>query len=351
MRARGRRLLSWRGTALLPSVDGGLMGLARGVWRGRVERRADLIGPAQGAQPGPGGSPDGLLDEQFLRQLERLALVARLPASGGVGGDHRSRARTSSADFADHREYVPGDDFRRIDWNVYGRLAHLYVKLGEASEHLAAYLLVDCSASMDWGAPNKLGFARALAAALGYVALARNDSVSVLCLGQQPRELPSLRGRRRAMDLLRFLNEAAPSGRVDLPACLASLRFGTRPGSRGAGQALLLSDLLAPQGLQAGLERLLEGRLDVVVVHILSPQELEPAPEGDLELVDAETGERVRAGLTLASIGRYQRRLAAWFEEVASFCSQRGIRYVRLRTDEPLEAAVLTSLRREAVLT
>jgi uncharacterized protein (DUF58 family) len=296
---------------------------------------------------------ESLLDEQFLRRLERLALVTRLPAGGGLGGEHRSRARASSVDFADHRDYAPGDDFRRIDWNVYGRLGDLFVKLTEAREHLVARILLDCSASMHWGEPDKLHFARTLAAALGYVALCRNEVASVSLLGEAHAGLSELRGRGRALELLRFLDSAAPSGRLDLTAFLATLPAGAARGAHRRAQVLLLSDLLDPplDELGAALEAMVGARLDIVVMHILAPQELEPEPGGDMELIDSETGERLRVGLTLNAVDQYKRRMLSWLNDVEGLCLRNGIRYQLIRTDESLETVVLSALRRGGILT
>jgi uncharacterized protein (DUF58 family) len=294
---------------------------------------------------------ESLLDDAFLRRLERLSLVAHRPATAGMGGEYRSRARAHSADFVDYRAYTPGDDLRRIDWNVYRRLDQLYVKLAEAREHLVTHLLLDCSASMDWGTPNKLAYARALSAAVGYIALGRNDLVSAVCLGDRVRSQARLRGRSRALDLLRFLDGARPDGRLDLEACVASLSFTELSGGRAGGQVVLLSDLLVSlDAFTRTLESLLAAQLDVIVVHLLSPEELEPQPGGDFALIDAETGKQVQVGLSFSAINRYLQRLEAWQEDVAAICAQRGVRCVRARTDEPLEEVVLTRLREGMVL-
>jgi uncharacterized protein (DUF58 family) len=295
--------------------------------------------------------PASLLEDGFLRRLERLSLIARSPAAGGIGGEYRSRARAHSADFVDYRAYAPGDDLRRIDWNVYQRLDQLYVKLAEAREHLVTHLVVDCSASMDWGTPNKLAYACALAAAIGYVALGRNDVVSASCIGSGATSLPRLRGRGRALELLKFLDDIHADGQLDLQSSLARLAFGELAGGRPGGQVVLISDLLVPlETFGPALERVLAAQLDAIVVHLLSPGECEPEVGGDLDLVDAETGKRVQVGLSLNAVSRYLRRLEAWHADLAAMCAQRGVRYVRARTDEPLEAVVLTRLRDSLIL-
>ncbi|MCC6179365.1 MAG: DUF58 domain-containing protein [Chloroflexi bacterium] len=308
-------------------------------WAGR--KRAGREQPhSDAALAGP------LLDEGLLRRLERLTLAPRRPVAGGLGGEHRSSARASSLDFADHRPYTPGDDFRRVDWNAYGRLGHLYVKLTEAREQLPVHILLDASQSMAWGDPPKLRYACRLAAALGYVALARFDRLAVTILGETPRVFPQTGGRGRFGSLLAFLGQVEPAGRLGFNEVLAGYRVDRRTG----GQAIVISDLLAPDGYQDGLDALSRAGLDVVVLQVLSPGELEPVVGGDAELVDAETGEIVEVTLSTRNVARYRERLERWCDDVGSFCRQRGARYVRISTGEPLEDVLLSGLRQAAIL-
>ncbi len=296
---------------------------------------------------GPAAGPRGpLVDEALLRRLERLSLSPRRPVAGGLGGEHRSSARASSMDFADYRQYVPGDDFRRIDWNAYGRSGNLYVKLTEAREQLPLHILVDASRSMAWGEPAKLRYASQLAAALGYVGLARFDRLTVTALGEQPRQLRSVRGRGRLGALLAFLDDLQPSGALDLTASLREYRADRRAG----GLAILISDLLTPDGFEDGLDALLGAGLDVVVLQVISPQELDPAEGGDVELVDAETGEIVQVSLTPRMLGIYRERLDRWCADAEQACIKRGIAYSRISTATPLEELLLDRLRRVGIL-
>ena len=297
------------------------------------------------------------IDEGLLRRLERLTLTPRRPATAGVGGEHRSRARAPSQDFADYRQYNPGDDFRQIDWNAYARLGHLYVKQTEAREQLAVHILLDASQSMAWGAapasktspagmPSKLGYARNLAAALAYLSLVRYDRVSVTALGEAPRQLATVHGRGRYGGVVAFLDEVRPAGRMGLDDALAAYRVTRRLG----GQAVLISDMLSPDGWQTGLESLQRAGLDVVLLHLLSPGELEPEVGGELELVDAETGEIVEVSLTAKTVAEYRARLDEWCAGIEQFCAERAISYVRVRTDTPLDDLLLTTLRRVLIL-
>lgn len=280
-----------------------------------------------------------VFDEPLLRQLDRLALEQRSTAAGGPGGERRSARRAASTDFVDHRPYLPGDDFRQIDWNAYGRLDQLYVRLTEARERLPLRLLIDCSASMEIGRPSKFDVARQLAGALGYVALARYDPVDLVALAGEAPSARRFSGRARFGELLDWLGSLRCGGALPTRAESA------RPPAGPPGQSVLISDLLVERGLPDLLARLdREGRA-AGIIHLLSPDELDPPGDGDLELVDVESGEIVSVGLVPEHRRRYLRRLADWCEQAREACAGRGLRYVRLATDRPLERSLLVDLR------
>jgi hypothetical protein len=185
-------------------------------------------------------APTALLDAAFLQQLESLSLAARGVVTGGLIGEHASRRKASSVEFADYRGYVPGDDFRLIDWNVYARLGELCLKLTQARENVTLHLLLDASRSMGWGEPAKFLFARRLAAALGVVALANYDSVVLTVLRDgTAQRYPLLRGKSGIHRLLGFLTALEPGGATDLRQSMLAFC-----GARGhGGLAVLLSDL------------------------------------------------------------------------------------------------------------
>ena len=292
----------------------------------------------------------GLADEAFLRRLERLALALQWPPTAGLAGDHRSRRKSDAPEFADYRTYTPGDDFRRIDWKAYGRLGALYYRLGEAQDDLALHLLVDTSLSMDWGTPNKLDYARQLAAALGYLSLARLDAVGAGALAPGTPALPLMRGKAQAGRLFAYLDELGPTGTGTQQGAplLDSLRAYRRAAARGV--VVLLTDGFFPDEHAAGLSELLQAGFQPVLLHVLSPQELEPDLDGDLELVDRESGEPVPASISPETLARYRARLQEWCGELERYCAARRIPYVRLSTATPLEEAVLGELRRRRLL-
>ncbi|HVC34559.1 MAG TPA: DUF58 domain-containing protein [Chloroflexota bacterium] len=283
-----------------------------------------------------------LLGESFIRRLERLNLLTRGLVIQGLAGEHRSRRHASSTEFADFRQYVPGDDFRRIDWNAFARLDGLFLKQTEAKEDVTVHLLVDCSQSMNWGTPNKLGFARHLAAALGFLALARFDAVTAVCFADTLYErFPLVRGRGQTMRLLSYLDRAPVGGATRLQRAMDQYCSGPISG----GIAFLISDLFSDDDWEAGIVRLLREGMDVVVIQVLAPQELNPTVDGDLELFDAETGDVVDIVVGDEARRTYEQRVQAWCASVATFCHRSEVGHLTLDTTVPLEEIFLNRMR------
>ena len=283
-----------------------------------------------------------LLEPAFLARLEALQLGTRRRLAGHFAGEHRSVRHGSSIDFADYRQYHPGDDFRRIDYFLYARLGVLNVKLFEAEDDLHLRLLLDTSASMGTG--DKLRCARRVAAALGFVALTRRDPVSVHAFPLE-RPGPRFAGRGAVPAFFAHLERLEAGGQTPFAAAVSALL--ARPGP--AGLTVVISDLLTPEW-DAALGRLPSRGGDVVVVQILDPGELRPSLAGDLELVDSETGRKVAVSLAPDTVAEYERLAAAWVERVATRCRQVGAGYVRLLTTDDLEAALLGAWRTAGVL-
>ena len=287
-----------------------------------------------------------LFDEPFLRQLDRLALVARRPVAGEMQGERRSPRRGPSVEFADYKPYVSGDDFRQIDWNLYARAEKFFLKLFVAEEELTIHLLLDTSRSMDWGTPNKLRYAKRVAGAAGYIALTNLDRVTLSAFGQEREvRMPAQRSRRGAVPLFRFLQDLPAGASADFAAvCRRYARTARTP-----GPLLLCSDLMDAQW-QAGLQALLSRRFEITVIHTLAPQEIIPELEGDLRLVDSEGGQPVDLTADVDLLRRYEQSLRQWRDELASYCSGHGIAYVPLETSLPVEDLLLSLLRQRGVV-
>jgi uncharacterized protein (DUF58 family) len=283
-----------------------------------------------------------LFSSEFLAQLERLALVSRRTFRGSVKGERRSPRRGHSVEFADYRAYGIGDDLRYVDWNIYGRLDRLHVKLFVDEEDLCLHLLVDASASMDFGRPTKLAYAVRLAAALGFVGLVNHERVGVGVLRERVVEgWPPTRGRNQMQALVDFLTAVTPAGPTRLNDALGEYVMRARE----PGLVVVLSDLLDPAGFEAGVRALLERRFDVHVLHLLDPEEMNPTLGGDLRLIDSETGEQRDLTVDGDAVRGYRDRLHQFLERVESFCRGREIGYHRVVTDTPVEEFVIAQLR------
>ncbi|MBI4637585.1 MAG: DUF58 domain-containing protein [Candidatus Rokubacteria bacterium] len=279
---------------------------------------------------------------EFLAQLERLSLASRRTFRGRVKGERRSPRRGHSVEFCDYRAYGVGDDLRYVDWNIYGRLDRLHVKLFVDEEDLCLHLLLDASASMAFGRPAKLDYAVRLVAALGFVGLVNLERVGVGVLRERVAEgWPPTRGRNQFGALVDFLTDVRPAGRTSLSEGLAN--YVTR--GREPGLAILVSDLLDPLGYEAGLRALLEHRFDIHIVHLLDPEEMNPGIAGDLRLVDSETGEVRELTADGDALRAYRERLRQFLERAEGFCRSKEIGYHRVTTDTPVEEFVLAQLR------
>ncbi len=293
-----------------------------------------------------------IFDETTLRKLNQLALVASKVRSGVLKGERRSTKRGTSIEFADYRDYTPGDDLRRLDWNVYARLERPFIKLLEEEEDLAVHILIDASKSMDWGAEaqHKFSYALKLAAALGAVALGAGDYLTVAVLrttrALAPAQYGPARGQQHLMRLLTFLEPQTCSGTTDLNQMLRDYTLA----ARRPGLTFLISDLFSPGGFEAGLNQLLSRGYDLSLIHLLAPDELNPPLAGDLRLIDIETdfGQDVSLDAGLREL--YRRRLQAWQNEVQVTCGKRGVRYLPITTAYPWDELVLLDFRKAGIV-
>lgn len=283
-----------------------------------------------------------LLSASELESLERLALTTRSRLLGFFSGDHRSRRFGSSLDFADYREYRPGDDFRRIDAALSARMDHLFLKLFEAEEDLPVRIVLDCSASMGFG--DKMRAGARIAAGLAHVALAQHDRVRLYAARDDGAALSRWYGAKAdTHDLMRWLDEQPARGNSGLVFAVRRIHEEGR-----AGMLFLISDLLDPQW--EAIVRRLAPPGEAAVVQVLAPEEMQPPLEGDRTLVDAETGAEISVALTARELDAYGARLATWLTTVRSACTSRGIAHALITSDDDLLGIFLRSLRTEAVV-
>lgn len=326
-------------------------------------------------------SVDELIPAQLAAALDSIDISSRRVFPGKLQGERRSKARGRSVEFEDFRPYVPGDDLRHIDWNVFARLDRFFIKIFQEEQDLAVHLVLDASASMDAGNPNKLLFAQRVMMALGYAALAGNNRVAAWILGGGAlgasaglRAMPPVRGKRAARQLGRFIitetwpAAPAPGGAAPSAEQLAAGEFTAAMKSiarsrTGRGVVIVLSDFLIPGGYAEGLTMLAGGGAtpwDVALLQVLSPGELDPLSEtdghggqivlGDLRLTDVETGRIAEVTVTPDLVKSYLARLEAYQQKLSTFATQRGMTHMVVRSDADVARLVLNELRKRGIV-
>ena len=318
---------------------------------------------------------NALLSADLLRRLEQFQLLAARRAKSSLKGERRSRARGQSVEFADYRNYVAGDDLRYLDWNLYGRLDRLFLKLYEEERELPVRIFLDGSESMTFGTPAKFDFARQVAAAFGYVALCGFDRVSVNVFPngergprnpESPPPLPganskletqnselaargalrSVRGKKSSLQFFQNLSTLSAGGPANFNE---ALRRGALE-ARQTGLAVVLSDFLDPAGYEPGLNALVGRGFQVDVVQILAPEELTPTTFGDLRMVDSESGATQEVTFGKFRLKAYQQSVQNYVQRLREYCSTHGINFFMASSDTALEELLLKQLRAAEVV-
>jgi len=311
----------------------------------------------------PKGLED-LLTPELVSRLGQLDISSRRVFAGKLKGERRSKRRGQSVEFADHRQYVYGDDLRYIDWNIFGRLDRLFLKLFMEEEDLSLHIVIDCSASADCGEPNKFLFMQRLATSLGFIGLVNLNRVAVTAIGERVIEgdsgldlaaaettgvmsnLRDLRGKRRLTDLVRYMCTLEPVGSTQFTDACKRVAI-TR---RGKGVMIILSDFFYKEGYETGLRMLKGHGYDLFAMQVLSPQEMEPNIGGDLRLKDVEDGDAAEVTISAPLLKKYKQILNAYCNRLHEFCAQRDIVHMTVKTDMEMDVLVMEYLRRRGLL-
>jgi uncharacterized protein (DUF58 family) len=274
--------------------------------------------------------------------------VSRRVFRGQLLAQRRTMQLGGGIEFADHREYTPGDDFRYLDWNVFARHDELLLKRFQEEEDLHVYMMLDSSRSMAFGEPPKFDYARQVTAALAYIALAELDRVSVVAFaGDIVADFPLTRGKGRILALLNFLERLEPQGSLtDLAR--VSKNFVHRNQRRGL--AVLVSDLFDPGGFERGLDLLRHHRYEPHLVQVYDRREGDPHIKGDVELVDVETGAVQKVTITERNLRQYQRIFTRFLESVRRYGNRYGIGATQSSTDVPFDELLLLMMRAAGAL-
>jgi uncharacterized protein (DUF58 family) len=280
-------------------------------------------------------------EDDFLKKLEYLHVVSKRAFAGQNRADRLARKRGRGLEFADHRGYSAGDDFRHIDWKAYKRLGRLLLRLFDEEQDLPIYLFIDCSQSMR--EPAKFDQARRIAAALCYIGLAHLDRVTLLPFDAElGDESQPGRGKGRIFRVFELLERLETEGPTDLREVFTE--FASR--TRQQGLAVVISDFLDPHGFEHALKLVASMGHDVFVVHVASASDRDPGAIGEVRFVDSETGELRDVDVTPALVRAYRDAWQTHAEELERFCGRYNLGYVRADADVPFDEIILKTFRK-----
>jgi uncharacterized protein (DUF58 family) len=306
-----------------------------------------LTGGPRSLRGGRPVSEENLFDDDFQRRLDHLALVSKRIFSGAMRAERRTKKVGSGVEFADHRDYAPGDDLRTLDWAAYSRFQKLLVRLYEEEEDLSIYCILDTSSSMAFGDGEKLRHAKRLCAALAYVGLANLDRVTIVgATDELSGRMPETRGKARIFRIFRFLSGLRGEGHTDLEDSLKT--FVAQHKRRGL--AVLISDLYDAKGFEKGINVLRYNKFDPFVLHVTDAADRRPPLKGDVRVYDCETGEEREVTVTTGILERYAKAYDAYLAEVRRFCTKKQVSYYQADVEVPFDELILRVFRRGGFL-
>jgi uncharacterized protein (DUF58 family) len=287
------------------------------------------------------------IDEAFLRRLAKLRFIVNGRRHGRLSGVHASPRAGVSLEFSDYRAYAPGDDFRYIDWNVYGRLDRVLVKTFVHEADLPIYLLVDFSASMQVGTPSKAQYAAQFAAGMAYLGLKETDRVGVYPFNDKLIQgLPPRHGMGQMGKIVRLLREAEAGGRTSINQAITDFLAQTRE----SGIVFIISDFLGSDEFEEGLARLVYRGDEVTAIQVLDPADVSPPMVGTTRLVDVESSQRMTLTIGHRTKEEYERRFREFQTRLKAFMLSRRINHFQVTTDRSMEQFIHEDLRRGGVL-
>jgi uncharacterized protein (DUF58 family) len=294
---------------------------------------------------------DDLIDAALMARIGQLDVVSRKIFTGKIQGERRSKRRGQSVEFADFRPYVHGDDLRFIDWNIFGRLDRLFLKIFLEEEDLSLVIAVDVSASMDWGDPNKMVFAQRLAMALGYIGLVNHNRVTIAAFGGEGgmQKISNLRGRRKTAEMGKWILNLQSGNTGSFEESMKALALARQ----GRGVMVVVSDFLLKEGYEKGLRYVAGRGYDLWCMQTLSPQEIDPSAHGlvgDWRLTDAEDRDEAEVTASPGLVEQYRANLGAWCAGLRDFAIRRSIMHMVVDTSTEVDALLLEYLRQRGLV-
>lgn len=289
-----------------------------------------------------------IFNEDFFKRLNRLNMNFNIKLSKGYQGGRKSKAKGVSVEFSDFREYTPGDDFRRIDWNAYGRFDKLFIKVFMEEREGIFNFFVDTSKSMDYGESNKGTTALRVAGALSYIILNNLDRVNINTLNNGRLGLiKGGNGKSSFQRILKELEEIKFEGSTSLSDSIKKRDLS------GKGLAIVISDFMNNNGLdelESGLKYLAFKKQEIILIQILSDEEIEPSPDSEVTLVDSETGEKIKMTLNTRVIKEYQKTLKNFNLSLDNLVKKYGGKLIQVKSSKSIEEIILSDLGENRVI-
>ncbi|WP_032121366.1 DUF58 domain-containing protein [Clostridium amazonitimonense] len=280
-----------------------------------------------------------IFDKDFFKRLYNININLNMRLSLGNQGGRKSHAKGISLEFSDFREYVPGDDIRRIDWNAYARSERLFIKLFMEEREAVFNFFIDGSKSMDFGEYKKSHQALRVAGALSYIVLNNLDRVGVNILNSEGLEnIKSGSGKIIFQSILKELSEIDFQGKNSIYSSIK--RFNPKR----KGVSILVSDFFHGEPLEESIKYLVYKKQKVILIHVLSKEELEPELNGNLNLIDSESGEDIRVSVNPSVLAMYEKGLLNFKKHMESLASKYGALYVPISSEDSLEKIIFQDL-------
>lgn len=277
-----------------------------------------------------------LFDSDFIKKLEQFQLWSKITTQDGGSGNRKSRAKGSSIEFSDYREYAMGDDFKRIDWNAYGRFKKLFIKLFMEEREAPVQIFLDVSKSMDYGEPSKSIASRRLAAAIAYISLFNYDRVSIACINDKIDKFESsLRGKNSFKEVANLLENIEYDGTTNIYETISKYHF-----KFGKGVSLIISDFFSEGNVSDMIKYLQFKKQHVYICHILSPQEISPNISENVRLIDSETGKHKEIATSKNLLKMYNRAYQKFINEFEENCAKKGVHYMLMDTSLSIEGLI-----------
>ncbi|HBF14794.1 MAG TPA: hypothetical protein DDW30_03760 [Clostridiales bacterium] len=292
------------------------------------------------------------LNDAFFSRLETCALNLRSDLTGFFGGKHLVKTYGQTVEFADYREYMLGDDIRRIDWNLYSRFEKYFLKLFTDERQMHTQIFLDCSASMGRVQPGKAAYAIAAAAALGFLSVHNTDKVSFKLMRENRAEDPYgvLVGKKAFFRAIASLEQTEFDGETDIAAAVTGCDTGTRD-----GLTVIISDFLTDSNWKKAVDYLQYKNRQVLLLQVLTPDELDPSYNGNVNLMDAEAVDQfdsrnMRLKITSGMLAAYDEALRDFLADMKSFCSSRDTGYITVNSKEPIERVLFGDLLKVGIM-